>query len=52
MTKDRSWMYGSIESSEFIDGVLEFCSIAVEHQVRTGELVFIAHVSLVAMYQR
>ena len=28
MTKDRSWMYRNIESSEFIDGVLEFCSIA------------------------
>ena len=34
MTKDRSWMYGSIESSKFVDGVLEFCSIGVEHQVR------------------
>ena len=36
MTKDRSWMYDSIESSEFFDGVLEFCSISVEHQVRRG----------------
>ena len=52
MIKDRFWMYGNIESSEFFDGVLEFSSIAVEHQVRTGELVFIAHVSSVAMYQR
>jgi hypothetical protein len=40
MTKERSCMYGSIESSEFIDGVLEFCSIAVEHQVRTGGVGF------------
>ena len=40
MTKDRCWMYGSIESSEFINGVLEFCSIAVEHQVRTGGVDF------------
>ena len=40
MTKARSWMYRSIESSEFIDGVLEFYSIAVEHQVRTGGVGF------------
>ena len=40
MTKDCSWMYGSIESSEFIDGVLEFCSVAVEHQVRTRGVGF------------
>ena len=40
MTKDRSWIYGSIESLEFIDEVLEFCSIAVEHQVRTGGVGF------------
>ena len=52
MTKDHSWMYESIESSEFIDGVLEFCSISVEHQVRMGELAIIAHMSRVAMYQR
>ena len=40
MTKDRSWIYGSIESLEFIDGVLEFYSIAVEHQVKTGGVGF------------
>ena len=39
MTKDHSWMYASIESMEFIDGVLEYCSIAVDHQVRTGFLL-------------
>ena len=33
-------MYGSIESSEFIDGVLEFCIIAVERQVRMGGVGF------------
>ena len=52
MRKDHSWMYGSIKSLEFVDRVLEFCSIAVEHQVRTGELDFIPHVSSVAMHQR
>ena len=40
MIKDRSWMYRSIKSSEFIDGVLEFCSIVVEHQVKTGGVGF------------
>ena len=40
MKKDRSRMYGSIESSKFINGVLEFCSIVVEHQVRTGGVSF------------
>jgi len=40
MTKDRSWMYVSIDSSEFINGILEFCGIAVEHQVRTGGVGF------------
>ena len=40
MTKDRSLIYGSIESSEFVDGVLEFCPIVVEHQVRTGGVGF------------
>ena len=29
-------MYDSIKSSEFVDGVLEFCSIIVEHHVRIG----------------
>ena len=52
MTKDRSCMYGSIESSEFVNEVLEFYSISVKHQVRTCELVFFAHMSSVAMYQR
>ena len=36
MAKDRSWMYGSIDSSNYIDGVLEFCKFAVEHQERIG----------------
>ena len=41
MTKDRSWMCGSIESSKFVDGVLEFCSIiVVERQVRMGGVGF------------
>ena len=40
MGKDRSWMYGNIESSEFVNGVLEFCDVAVEHQVRTGATKF------------
>ena len=39
MAKDRSWMCVSIESLEYIDGVL-FCSIAIEHQVRTGGFGF------------
>jgi len=52
MTKDRSWMYGSIESSEFIDGVLEFVVLRLNIKLGRGELVFIAHVSIVAMYQR
>ena len=34
MTKDRSWMYDSIKLLEFVNGVLVFCSTAVEHQVR------------------
>ena len=40
MTKDRYWIYGSIESLEFIDGVLKFCSIDGEHQIRTGRVDF------------
>ena len=40
MTKDRSQIYGSIGSSEFFDGILEFYSIAVEHQVRTRGVGF------------
>ena len=52
MAKDPSWMYDNIESSEFVDRVLEFCSIAVENQVWKGELLFIAYVSSVAMFQR
>ena len=40
MTKDHSSMFGSIESLEFIDGVLKFCSITVEHQVGTGGVGF------------
>ena len=52
MTKDRFGMYDSIESLEFVDGVLEFYSITVKHQVGQWELVFIANVSSVAMYQR
>ena len=50
MSKDPSWMYGSIESTKFIDGILEVCSITVDHQVRMGELIFIANMSNVAMY--
>ena len=36
MEKDRSWMYGGIESSDFVNGVLEFVNVALEHQIRTG----------------
>ena len=40
MTKDSSCMYGSIESLEFVDGLLQFCNIVVEHQVRMEEVGF------------
>ncbi|XP_057251797.1 uncharacterized protein LOC130591868 [Beta vulgaris subsp. vulgaris] len=40
MAGDLSWMYGNVDSSEFVDGVLEFCDSALEHQARTGELGF------------
>lgn len=40
MAKDRSWMYGNIDSSKFVDGVLEFCESALKHQARTGALGF------------
>ncbi|XP_057544615.1 uncharacterized protein LOC130823836 [Amaranthus tricolor] len=33
-------MYANIESSEFVVGVLEFCSIAFEHQIRMGRVGF------------
>ena len=39
MTKDHCWMHGSIESSEFFDGV-KICSNAVKHKVRTGGVDF------------
>ena len=51
LQKDRSWMYGSIESLEFIDSVLEFCGIAVEHQVRTRGVDFYYPCVKFEMYQ-
>ena len=38
--KDRSWMYGSRESSKFVDGVFEFCHTAVNHQATTKGIGF------------
>ena len=32
--------------------MFEFCSIVIEHHVRTGRVGFIAHVSSVTIYQR
>ncbi|XP_010693722.1 uncharacterized protein LOC104906639 [Beta vulgaris subsp. vulgaris] len=33
---NRAWMYGSRETSEFVDGVFEFCNAALAYRAATG----------------
>ena len=37
---DRTWMYGSRESIEFVNGVSEFCRSALEYQTSSGAVDF------------
>lgn len=39
MENYRSWMYGE-KSTEFVNGVFEFCESALKHQARTGQQGF------------